>query len=46
MSMKDKKREFPKATGLARTIPKPPNKPNFENENNPPKNVKKRDNND
>lgn len=39
--MKDKKREFPKATGLARTIPKPPNKPVFETKNNPSDKEKK-----
>ncbi len=39
--MKDKKREFPKATGLARTIPKPPNKPSSETNSNPANEVKK-----
>jgi hypothetical protein len=41
--MKNKKREFPKATGLARTIPKPPNKPVFETKTNPSDKFKKND---
>lgn len=39
--MKDKKREFPKATNLARTIPKPPNRPVSETKNTPSDTVKK-----